>query len=173
VAVPRLYLNLMIVFLISGLWHGANWTFIVWGAINGLYLIIASIIKQPKEKLHKATGLAYVQWIYSFIQILTTFILISFSWIFFRADSIQSAFTVIKKIFGSLGHLYIQENIFYVLLGSGLLFLSEFVSEYYPHKKLFTKSSYAVVRCLSYSFIVIIILAFGVFDGGQFIYFQF
>ncbi|TFF39193.1 MBOAT family O-acyltransferase [Mucilaginibacter psychrotolerans] len=173
VKLPRAYLNLMIVFLISGLWHGADWRFMAWGAINGFYLIFAHLFQSYKDKLHTVSGLQRLGWFYAFLQIITTVILISFSWIFFRATSISIAIDIIKKIFTSWGHLFIQENIIYVLLGAGILFLSEFISEYYPHKKLFTRSRYAFVRCFSYAFIVILIMALGVFDGGQFIYFQF
>lgn len=173
VSVPRLYLNLMIVFLISGLWHGANWTYLVWGALNGTYLVLATIFKKPKNSLHHFTVIAGAGWFYTLIQVVSTFLLISFSWIFFRADSITGAFYIIRKMTTSFGHLYVQESVLYAALGTALLLIAEFFNEYYPQHHFFFRSNNAVVRCISYSFIVVQILAFGVFDGGQFIYFQF
>ncbi|RFZ85006.1 MBOAT family protein [Mucilaginibacter terrenus] len=173
VSVPRLYFNLMIVFLISGLWHGASWTYVVWGGINGFYLIVGAIVKAPKEKLHKAAGITKINAFYTLIQIITTIILISFSWIFFRANDMHSALYAVNKIVTAWGHLFIQENMLYVFLGAAVLFLSELVQEYYPQHKWFIKSDHFVVRCLSYSFLAVSIVALGVFDGSQFIYFQF
>ena len=94
----RWYYNLFITFLVSGLWHGANWTFIVWGALHGLYLIIAIIAKQPKKYLRDILELKG-SFIYKLWQVGITFILVLFAWIFFRANSINDALYIIQHMF--------------------------------------------------------------------------
>lgn len=82
----KTYVNIMIVFLASGLWHGANWTFIVWGLLHGLFSVITRIFKKQFDKIPKT-----LSW-------LITFVFINITWIIFRADSLADAFLFIKKI---------------------------------------------------------------------------
>ncbi|WP_221392632.1 MBOAT family protein [Dyadobacter sp. NIV53] len=137
VSVPRWYFNLFIVFLLSGLWHGANWTYLMWGAINGLYLIFALVLAKPKGYFNNFLGASRFPKVFSVFQILTTFALVCFSWIFFRANNIGDAFKIISKIFQFKGRLFMQEDIFYALTGIGILFITEYVSEYYPEKNYY------------------------------------
>ena len=88
----------MVVFLISGLWHGANWTFVIWGALNGFYLIIGLLTQTTRTKFCNTIGLVKLPKLYLFLQIISTFILASFAWIFFRANKISDAIYIIKKI---------------------------------------------------------------------------
>ncbi|KAA6438496.1 MBOAT family protein [Dyadobacter flavalbus] len=173
VSVPRWYLNLFIVFVVSGLWHGANWTYIIWGALNGIYLVAAIILAKPKAAFNNWIGITGFPRIYLFVQIVTTFILICFTWIFFRANSISDAFKIIGRISRFEGSLYKNETMFYGLMAIGILFISEFVPEYFPQYKLALRSENAAIRIGSYALIILLILSIGVFDGGQFIYFQF
>ncbi|WP_246138946.1 MBOAT family O-acyltransferase [Mucilaginibacter frigoritolerans] len=99
VSVPRWYFNLFIVFLISGLWHGANWTYILWGALNGFYLIFALVTQKVRNKIVAFTGIAKLPAVYSAIQIFTTFFLILIAWVFFRARKIHDALYIIKSAF--------------------------------------------------------------------------
>jgi alginate O-acetyltransferase complex protein AlgI len=98
VTIPRWYLNLFIVFLISGLWHGANWTFIVWGTLHAFYIIFSLITKRVRTHFNNWAGLYNYPRLNQFIQVCFTFILVSFAWIFFRAKSIGIAFYIIKSI---------------------------------------------------------------------------
>jgi len=82
----RTYVNIMIIFLISGLWHGANWTFIVWGALHGLFEVVTRLVKNGWEKMPKAIG-----W-------LITFAFLNVSWLLFRADSIEQFYIMIRKV---------------------------------------------------------------------------
>ncbi|MCR4704984.1 MAG: MBOAT family protein [Lachnospiraceae bacterium] len=82
----RTYLNIMIIFLISGLWHGANWTFIVWGALHGLFEVVTRLFKNGWEKMPKAVG-----W-------LITFAFLNVSWLLFRADSIGQFYIMLRKV---------------------------------------------------------------------------
>ncbi len=106
VSVPRWYFNLMIVFLISGLWHGANWTYIIWGGINGFYLVFAIITKKYTDKFNAFIRINKFPRLKVCSQILVTFLLISFSRIFFRARTVDDAITVIKKIFTFKGTVF-------------------------------------------------------------------
>lgn len=172
--VPRWYFNLFFVFLVSGLWHGANWTFLIWGALNGFYLIFAIITKDARSALTKAIGLDRLPVLNHFLQIATTIVLCAFAWIFFRANTVADAFQVIRKIFAEQGSLFKDNDVFiYSFLGVSLLFLAEVKKEYlkdrlpvFSHRNIFA-------RYFFYIALVAAIILMGVFDGGQFIYFQF
>lgn len=174
VSIPRWYFNLLFVFIVSGLWHGANWTFIVWGAINGVYLIAGIMLAPLGKRLSRFFKTGKYPIIFSFFRMIVTFLLVSFSWIFFRAASLQDAFLIIKKM-ARFDHLLLidLQTIIYSLIGISILLASEILKEYFPGKKLFMRSDKAVVRYISYTMLIILILTIGVFDGGQFIYFQF
>ena len=175
VSVPKWYFNLMMVFLISGLWHGANWTYIIWGAINGFYLVFAIITQKLRDRFTAIIKIKNFPIINTFFQILITFILISFSRIFFRARSVGDAIKVIKKIFTFSGSAFDNGliTIFYSFLAIGFLLLVEFKKEFYKGSFTLSNNKNFWVRNAYYSFLIIFIIALGVFDGGQFIYFQF
>ena len=82
------YGNLLITFLVSGIWHGVNWTFIVWGALHGIYSIIHSMLTSKTNNINK----------HKYLKIVGTFILVDFAWLFFRANSVRHAFRLIKKM---------------------------------------------------------------------------
>lgn len=109
----RKYINIMIVFLVSGLWHGANWSYVVWGGLNGFYQVIGAVFtpvrKKIKEKIHVKKNFLPLMFIY----IIVTFVLVDFAWIFFRADTMQHAFEVIGSI------LHMNDP---VLLANGTLY---------------------------------------------------
>ncbi|WP_396632353.1 MBOAT family O-acyltransferase [Maribacter sp. R86514] len=165
------YRNLLITFLVSGLWHGANWTFVIWGGLNGAYQILFKMlnISPKKKKVETNIGLIYIG------NVLLTFILISFTWIFFRANSFKDAITVIKRMAIAPGDLFIgdKSSFVYSIFAVCLLLIKDAFDEFYPDKKMFFTSEYRSVRYLSYTIIITTILLLGVFDGGQFIYFQF
>lgn len=98
---PRWYGNQMTVFLVSGLWHGAGLTFIVWGALNGLYQILYFLA----GGLRQAVSVRLPKAVWAGLGIFTTFHLVLFSWIFFRAESLPQAWTVITRIWSSLATL--------------------------------------------------------------------
>ena len=175
VSVPRWYFNLMVVFLISGLWHGANWTYIIWGGINGFYLVFAIITKKYSDKFNSVTGINKLPRLFLFLQISITFLLISFSRIFFRARTVKDAVTIIKKILTFRGSVFNDGSaiIIYCFVAILFLLIVELKKEFYKgsftlshHRNFWVRNSY-------YSFLIILIILLGVFDGGQFIYFQF
>ncbi|MHC2992404.1 alginate O-acetyltransferase, partial [Pontibacter sp. HJ8] len=87
----RWYYNLFIVFLLSGFWHGASWTFVVWGALHGIYQIFGLMTRDKRNALVHRIGLTAHPHFYKGVQVLTVFFLVCFSWIFFRANSIGDA----------------------------------------------------------------------------------
>ena len=96
VARSRWYYNLFITFLLSGLWHGANWTFVIWGAMNGFYLIVSLVTRDARERFNQATGLASHRRLHATVSILVTFSLTCVAWIFFRAATLDDALHVIR-----------------------------------------------------------------------------
>ncbi|QQR98641.1 MAG: MBOAT family protein [Sphingobacteriales bacterium] len=173
------YRNLMLVFLISGFWHGANWTFIAWGCIHGIYLILSNVFFKNKQK--KSTKIK------SAFAVFTTFLLVTFTWIFFRASSIQDAKYIIMHLFDGIqqpiqyifkGIIYLKLNKFspidFFVLGLSLCIL------FYVDKNInkiswsnWIKQKNTVVRWSIYFIMTFLIIAFGIFDNRQFIYFQF
>jgi len=112
------YYNIIITFLLSGLWHGANWTFIIWGALHGTYLVSALVLNTPKQNISKIiTNLSPK--LNSFLNIIITFSLVSFAWIFFRANNLDDAIYVIKHMFNDLNE---YNNIGMQFRGIGIYF---------------------------------------------------
>ena len=162
----RLYINILIVFLISGLWHGANWTYVVWGGLNGLFLIIEAA---AGRKIRTGSSISLT------FKTLLTFLLICISWVFFRAETVQQALDIVKKIVLFDGPFYPgnpKDHFFYSIVALFFLLIFEFISEYRPALYKVIPNNVAT-RFSYYLVVVMIIMLFGVFDGGQFIYFQF
>jgi len=158
------YLNLMITFIVSGLWHGANWTFVIWGALNGLFQIIVNFFKLNKRR---DTSL-----VLRMINILITFVLIDFTWVFFRANNLSHAMSIIVSVFTKSGDLFIGSNasFIYSIVGLVVLLVKDFKDEY---NISYTILEMQVTKYAWYAILIILILLIGVFDGSQFIYFQF
>lgn len=176
VKLSRWYLNLFIVFLISGFWHGADWKFVIWGAIHGFYLVFALSIFKIFPSLTNFKFVATFPILIKSLQITITFILCSFAWIFFRANSTEDAFAIIKKMGSIKGQLFNGNNpalLPYCAFGIVFLFLVELKNEFFPNKLLCLNNRSIYVRFTTYIFLIITILLLGVFDSGQFIYFQF
>lgn len=156
--------NILATFTISGLWHGANWTFVMWGALNGFYLIIeATFVKQYKNNL---------------LRICITFMLINLSWIFFRANNINDSFYILKSIFTTPGKLFIPQDAdivapVYAVLSISILLMVEAKKEFINGLFTLRDNKYELIRLGYYSFIIFIIFYIGVFGSNQFIYFQF
>lgn len=100
---PRHLLNLFIVFIVSGLWHGANWTFVVWGALHGIYQIVGNLTAKPRARLIEKAGKTASSPIVVWPRRIITFILVAFAWIFFRANSISDALHLLKTLFSFTG----------------------------------------------------------------------
>jgi D-alanyl-lipoteichoic acid acyltransferase DltB (MBOAT superfamily) len=175
VSIPKWYFNLFIVFLISGLWHGANWTYIIWGALNGFYLVFAIISNNIRTKIHKISGIIRFPKLFLVAQIFTKFMLSCFAWIFFRANNVDDAVTIIRKIASFKGPIFIENPsiMIFSIIGISILLFVEIKKEFYKDGFSFFNNERWIIRNLSYTTIIILILIMGVFDGGEFIYFQF
>jgi len=179
----RWMLNLFLVFLISGIWHGANWTYVIWGALHGLYLMIAIL----KDGWFERKGIV-VSEKNKFIQIFNVFItfqLAVFAWIFFRANSLDDAFTIIKTI--GQGEYSIQSFIdsitvlaedpknfsrtLFIMLLMVVFYLVDPIMDKIIKGRVLLSKPY--VKYILYSFIIASIILFGFFGEVTFIYFQF
>jgi D-alanyl-lipoteichoic acid acyltransferase DltB (MBOAT superfamily) len=183
VSVPRWYLNLFIVFLVSGLWHGANWTFFIWGALHGFYLVFSIITKKARERINKLFLFDKVPFIPAF----TTFVLVAFAWIFFRANNVNSAFYIASHVFTGLPELWhklithqsVFENLglskFDLIFSVFLISCLELI-QYMQNKidiSLVLIKQPAYIRWSLYYVAALVIIFLGVFKNRQFIYFQF
>jgi alginate O-acetyltransferase complex protein AlgI len=180
VSKKRRIFNILAVFMISGLWHGAGWTFILWGTLHGIYLVLSSLTSGIKAKIVGLFRLDRLPRIYDLINIVATFNLVSFAWIFFRSNSLADALYVINHLFSG-----IQFNIDASVLGlSGdvelmfaafsILFLLfvELLHGDDSMKNLLDKR-HIFIRWTVYYLLIFSILLFGVFNEEPFIYFQF
>lgn len=167
--------NILIIFLVSGFWHGANWTFIVWGLLNALYIIPSIIFNTNRNNLDIVAKGKYLPTIKEFLSICLTFSLTVFAWIFFRATSIKNAFTYISGIFSSSLFTIPQE--IGIRKSIILLIILFFIIEWLGREQQYAIASFGkkCYKPLRWGFYYLIILAILHFTGKeqQFIYFQF
>jgi alginate O-acetyltransferase complex protein AlgI len=175
VSVPRAYLNIAIVFILSGLWHGANWTFIVWGTLHAFFMIVTVFLK--KQFGESSSFFAKT------MNLLITFFIVTFAWVFFRANNITDAFLILKHIVG----LYKAQPFQFILLNyaGGIEFTASgiaisiitilllFAVEMKLPSNMTTLNSKPVADIFFCSVVLFFILFFGVFQSNSFIYFQF
>ncbi len=185
----RKYVNKIIVFLVSGLWHGANWTFVIWGGIHGLYQVAGEVTCELRNKIKHKSKVKTNSFSYGFGQAIITFILADFAWIFFRADSLDSALEIIQRMVTRIDPWTLFDQSIYtwgldqkefkvMLFGLIILFLVDLV------KKISGRNidDFLAEQCLWFRWSALLILLFscviyGVYgvgyDASQFIYFQF
>lgn len=184
----RKYLNKMIVFLVSGLWHGAQLSFVVWGGVNGLYQVLGEILQPLRDKLVEILHLKRDSLGHKLIHIIGTFILVDFSWIFFRADSVLEAFEIIKSIFkgknfwvlfdGSLYNCGLDDKNFRLMIAAiGILIFADICRHFSVKIREVVIKQDCWFKCFFIATVVCLILLFGKwgpsFDKANFIYFQF
>lgn len=118
----RYYLNIFIVFFISGLWHGANWTFLIWGALHGAFRIFGSATKKTRSALYEKIGIKTASPVFAAMQRLFTFFLVCLAWIFFRANSISDVGTAFSKLFSASQYSFADTISGMGLTASGALY---------------------------------------------------
>jgi alginate O-acetyltransferase complex protein AlgI len=173
----RWYMNLFLTFLISGLWHGANWTFVIWGALHGFYLVFAIWTQNARNKFNDVTGISKFSGLMNSVQVITTFALVYFAWIFFRANSLSDAFLIINNHFDFSRsadiNLYRIPSEFYIAVLSILALLSiEYLEENYQFFAR-VKTLPVPVKWTLLAVIILAIFVIGVWDEVDFLYFQF
>lgn len=184
----RKYLNIMIVFLVSGLWHGANWTFVIWGFLHGAFQIIGQITRPVKEKITDKLGIDRNSMSYKSGQVFITFCLANFAWIFFRAPSYTAAKGIIHNMVsewnpwiftdGSLYLLGLSEKSFWAAITAIVILVCVSIVQY---KGIRIRERFAdqglVFRWIVSLGLIFAIIIFGIYGPGysesQFIYFQF
>lgn len=184
----RKYLNQMIVFLVSGIWHGASLSFAVWGGLNGMYQVIGDLLKPIRKRLCELFDLNRNSFGHRLLSGLVTFVLIDFSWIFFRAQGIGAALKTIRSIYplnnfwvifdGTLFTLGVDSANFVVMFLSlgALVFADICKNRKICIRKVILEQDWWF-RCLTVTLSVLVIFVFGVWGNisgnTQFIYFQF
>lgn len=184
----RKYFNIFVVFFLSGLWHGASWSFVVWGMLNGLYQIVGDATKKARLAISEKMGLDRNVFSNKLLKVIVTFALVDFSWIFFRAGSFTAALTMIKNMFaefnpwvltdGTLFKLGLNSADMFVLLVSlGVLFVMS-VLKYKGMNIRKTLAKQGIwFRYFVYLAGIFAVLVWGIYgpayDASQFIYFQF
>ncbi|MDH6251914.1 alginate O-acetyltransferase complex protein AlgI [Chryseobacterium sp. H1D6B] len=164
--------NTFIIFLVSGFWHGANWTFIIWGGLNALYFMPLLIANKNRQNLEVAAMGKLLPSFRDIFNILITFSLTCFAWIFFRAASVTQAVSYIKKIFSST-LFSIPDPVPYKVLGLVVLMLViEWINRSRAHGLEIDRFSPWIRRIL-YLIVIYIILRYANFGNNEFIYFQF
>ncbi|MBL4700770.1 MAG: MBOAT family protein [Phycisphaeraceae bacterium] len=166
--------HIFIIFIVSGFWHGANWTFIVWGALNAIYFLPLLLLK--RNRIHTGHIVAQGNWFPSVsetVQMSTTFLLTVLAWVFFRAESVTQALSILRRIFSP--SLFTQPNVLPIRL---LVFIGTLVTiEWVQREKQHALQLDSVVlprgaRWLVYYTLILVVYVYG---GSQqsFIYFQF
>jgi D-alanyl-lipoteichoic acid acyltransferase DltB (MBOAT superfamily) len=166
---------LNLTFIISGIWHGAALCFIIWGAFQGIILSFETFTRKSRESFVQRFNLRS-KWWYILFGCGVTYILFAFSLIFGGdSESVPEILRIIKKIFTDSFHLPYKDGdtMLYSFIAFSILFIKEFVEEYYPGRIHLFGNKNIMIRWFSYYFVIFIIFYFGVFSGEQFVYFQF
>jgi alginate O-acetyltransferase complex protein AlgI len=186
----RWYYNLFVVFVVSGLWHGANWTFLVWGALHGLYLVLGESTADWRDRLNQALHLTRLPRLHRLLQVAFTFSLVCLAWIFFRANSLTDAWYITTHLFAGLGTslqaiassvelrwelLYLSQSkeLFLIAVAAVLLLLVIELANEYVHLPSSIGLLPTPLRLSFYGLAGAFILLFGNFAESEFIYFQF
>ena len=165
--------NTFIIFLVSGFWHGANWTFIVWGALNALYFLPLLISQNNRNNLDSVAKGKLLPTVKEFMSMLFTFSLTAFAWIFFRAKTVSEACSYIKKMFefnfqGKSQFLDFERYTVEPLLLLLVFIIFEWNSREKEHP---VSGKFVVFKAIA---VIIAILIFGTYSNPtNFIYFQF
>ena len=186
VKVSRHYFNLFVTFLVSGLWHGASWTFVIWGALHGFYLVMEKVLEPLRANILNKVVFLKKEKILDIINIIITNSLVMFAWIFFRANNISDAIYIIKNIGNGILEILNPINVFKVINVGGLpktdlgililsiiiLFIISLIErklsliEYISNKP-------KIIRNFIYYGILMYLLVGSYVGNSEFIYFQF
>jgi alginate O-acetyltransferase complex protein AlgI len=173
---PAQYLNILLIFLLTGMWHGSTVNFIIWGLLQGIFIILPMLTANVKEKLIPNQQPIRSSWITEGLRILFTFQLISFSWIFFRSNSISDAIIIVTSIFTDIqfsSGYGMDIGGFYeiaIISTSLLILLLVDIFKEKGGKVDFVFSLPIPIRWSIYYFLIFSILIFGKFNVSEFIY---
>lgn len=185
----RRHVNILVTFLVSGLWHGASWHYVVWGGIHGMFQVVGAETRGLRDRLYAKADTKRASFSFRFGQTVLTFLLTTFAWIFFRAETLSQACSYIKRIFtkpdwwalsdGTIYRLGLKRMELNILLASLWILFAASIVKYKRHETL---DAFLAKQCTWFRWLVVaglfaFIYLFGIygpgFDASQFIYFQF
>lgn len=183
----RKYVNLMIVFLVSGLWHGASWNFVAWGFIHGFYQVFGALTQNSRKLCCEMLNVNRKTVGYRFFQQIITFGLVTFGWIFFRSEGLTQAITIVKQIFTNFAPWAAWDtittlgldsrNLFVLLVSVAILMFVSFKEQAGINVFDRIENMHIFARWPVYFVFIFTVLIFGIYGPGfaasQFIYFQF
>lgn len=184
-----LYLSILITFLVTGLWHGAGWTFLIMGLIHGVAIVFTTITKKLRDRIAKVIFLDLFPNVRSLIQIVVTFSVMSFSWIFFRSPDFDTALRLISHLANGwnissetfitsyFSHPYnllgvTNSELLLCVVGIAFLLATDYLQEKYSLSSLIRRRS-LFAQVFVYATLFLLLFTLGIFDTKQFIYFQF
>lgn len=175
---PRWFGNLIITFALSGLWHGANWTYVVWGLLNGFYLVAGIITKNARDRLFGVVGLTEDRLLRQGLMMVSTFVLICIAWVFFRARDLHDAWYILTHFTSGWDFSEIKTEQFLLRqmpIAVGSILLLEIGQALQRRNVIvpFLAKLPRWARWTLYILFVLMIVMFGVYRESQFIYFQF
>ncbi|MEN6430248.1 MAG: MBOAT family O-acyltransferase, partial [Coriobacteriales bacterium] len=186
VSAARKHANVMAVFLVSGLWHGAGYTFLLWGAINGAYQILGDLTAGLRRRIAGAMRIDTDTPLWRLVQVLTTFCLITVGWVFFRAESVSDALYILPRMLiptpavfsdGTFLHLGLSKPQTIVAAAGALCVVA---MDFFSMKLDLPRILYTrpvTVRWTAYVLLVVAVVVFGhygpVYNASDFAYFKF
>ena len=184
----RKHMNTMMVFLVSGLWHGAGWNFIIWGGLNGFYIVCQDLTKNFRNQIYERLHINTNGFIFKWIARIAVFLMIDFSWLFFRVESLGTAMEMLSMMIKDFqisrfldyqfwGNFITAESLVLLVL---LILIAAF-ADYIKYKNINMVQKVLeqpwIVRWIIYYVLLAAILFLGAYGEGyeqtQFIYFQF
>ncbi|MEW5847188.1 MAG: MBOAT family O-acyltransferase [Myxococcota bacterium] len=182
----RTNLNLLLTFMVSGLWHGANWTFVVWGALNGMLLVLENGLRRAASRWSALTWLVAESGVWAQVARVRTFALVCCTWVFFRAETVQDGFFILGSVVAHAPDLFsvhaIREALVSVQMSRhdvalifalvGCTMLYDIIAER-SDPVMSVEGLPRWARWCAYYAVAGAVTFLGVFGGQQFIYFQF
>ena len=184
----RKYVNEMIVFLLSGLWHGASLAFVVWGGLNGLYQVIGEALEPTRKKVLEVLHIHRDKGGYKLLRVISTFVLVDFAWIFFRAGRLTDAMTIVKQMISVRnpwifydGTIYDcgldARNFWLAIICIGILIVADICKYKGIELRRIVLAQDYLFRWVAIALFILLISIFGLwgaeYNAANFIYFQF
>jgi len=166
-------IGMFITMFLGGLWHGASWTFVAWGSLHGIYLVVGYTTKKLRKRWRKKVKLSKFPALKNAVSILITFHLVSFAWIFFRAESFEKAFTYIKYL--QLKMPVDRQGLAYLVFNLVLVLVFMMMEVVYKNRSKWTflKKIPAPVKIALFALFICVIIILSVDGSNEFIYLQF
>lgn len=174
----RWMIAVLVTFAVSGLWHGANWTYVIWGILNGIYLVVGKTTKDLRNRIFAAIGLPESTLPRRALMLASTFVLTCLAWIIFRARNFPDAWYIITHLFSNWDFSSIKTTQFQLkhfpaaLLAIFILEAVQFLRPRLP-KQISLGRMPGALRWATYLAVIFFVILFGVYKQSQFIYFQF